>query len=106
MRSGPLRHLITIQQVSETVDSMGSSTTSWTTYVTAFASISPVKGMEELEHKKLEHDNVYRIWIRYDSGVTAKMRISWNSRIFRIISIRNPEERNRTLELMAEEDVT
>jgi len=105
MRAGPLRHKITIQSATETSDGMGGFTEVWSDHTTAWGQVIPVKGLEALEHRKLEHENVHRIWIRYQGGITAKMRISWGDRIMRIIGIRNPEERNSMLEIMAEEDM-
>lgn len=106
MRAGGLRHRITIQSVTETSDGMGGFTEAWATYVTAWADIKPVKGEEALEHKKLEHELVHRIWTRYISGITTKMRIVWGTRTMRIIGLRNPDERDKMFEIMAEELVT
>lgn len=106
MRAGPLRNKITIQSVTETSDGMGGFTEAWATYTTAYAEIKPVKGEEALEHKKLEHGLVHRIWIRYQPGITTKMRIVWGSRTMKIIGLRNPDERNKMLEIIADELVT
>lgn len=105
MRSGALRHKVIIQAVTQTVDAYGGYTESWSTFATVFAQVSPMKGMEAIEHKKLELENMYRIWIRYISGVTAKMRILWGSRIFQIVGLRVPDERNRSIEITATEEI-
>ena len=108
MRAGALRHFITIETLTKTVDSMGGFTRVWSEFVTARAQITPLKGEESIEHRKLEHENVHRIWIRYQEGITPRMRIVWHSkdgdRTMRIIGMRNPDERNRMWEIMAEED--
>lgn len=105
MRAGQLRNKVIIQTVTETLDVLGGDTEAWATFATVWASVSPLKGVEALEHKKMELENMYRIWIRYVSGVTAKMRILWGSRIFLIVGIRVPDERNRSIEITATEQV-
>ena len=104
MRAGPLRHLITFEQIVKTADGYGGFTKVWTEFTTARAQITPLKGEESLEHRKLEHENVNRVWIRYQEGIKPSMRIVHGDRIMRIIGIRNPDERNKSLEIMAEED--
>jgi SPP1 family predicted phage head-tail adaptor len=106
MRAGGMRNKIEIQIVTETSDGMGGFTETWSEYTTAWAEIRPMRGEESLEWKKLEHEYMHRIWIRYQSGITAKMRIIWGDRIMKIVGLRNPDERNRSLEILAEELVT
>jgi SPP1 family predicted phage head-tail adaptor len=105
MRSGTLRHKITIQSAALSTDTMSASATeNWSTYTTAWAEIKPLKGMEAVEHKKLGQETMHRIWIRYQSGITTAMRIVYGSRTFEIRGVRNPDERNVLLEIMAEEN--
>ena len=103
MRGGALRHAIKIQELTETADAMGGYTSVWSDYTTARASITPMKGEELLEHRKLGHETVHKIWMRYQSGITAKMRVVWGDRTMGIIGFRIPEERNRMIELTVEE---
>ena len=103
MQAGRLRHAITIQKIVETDDGMGGFTEVWSEYTTARASITPLKGIELLEHKKLGHEAVDRLWIRYQSGITTKMRVLWGERIMEIIGFRNPEEKNKMLEITVKE---
>lgn len=107
MRAGALRHNVTIQQLTEADDNQGGYTSTWTTFATAAATVAPVKGEEMLEHKKLESTITHKIFIRYISGVTAKMRIVFGSRTFEIVGApRNFDERDVYLEIMATELVT
>jgi len=106
MRAGSLKHQIKIQEPTKTVDSMGSHTTNWSTYISTRAQILPVKGMEAIEHRKLEHHNVNKFWLRYYPNITADMRIKFNKRTYEILSVRNVEEKNRLVEITADELVT
>ncbi|MDM3770553.1 phage head closure protein, partial [Proteus mirabilis] len=46
-----------------------------------------------------------RILIRYIADIDTSMRIVWGKRIFNIISIIDPYERHRELQLMCKEGV-
>ena len=105
MRSGPLRHKITIQTTTLSSDTMSAAASeSWATYTTAWAEIKPLKGLEAVEHRKLGQETMHRIWMRYQSGITTAMRIVWDSRTLEIRGVRNPDERNVMLEILAEEN--
>ena len=105
MRGGTLRNKVTIQRRTQTPDSMGGFVDEWQDYTTAYAQINRLKAREEIEDKRIQLKAPHVIWIRYQTGITPDMRITWNDRTFDIVSIRNPEERGRTLEIMADEVV-
>lgn len=81
MRSGRMRHKITIQQWAEDsppVNAAGEPSGSWATYATPWAEMVETSGREILDSGlQGMADAVFRIW--YDSGVTYKMRISYGS---------------------------
>ena len=110
MRAGALRHRIAIETQTDTDDGMGGFTTTWGTFQGMSrtpAAIWPLKSKERLDSMKLENLITHKIRIRYRSGITTKHRINWadRSRVFNIISIINPDERNIMLEMLATEDV-
>uniref|UniRef100_A0A6M3K9C6 Putative head-tail joining protein n=1 Tax=viral metagenome TaxID=1070528 RepID=A0A6M3K9C6_9ZZZZ len=109
MRSGQLRHMIAIQEQTDTADGMGGYTTAWADVSgmsSVPAAIWPLKSAERIDAMKLEHEVTHRIRIRYRSGVTTKMRIYWSdkTKTFNIVSIINPDERNIMLEMLATEE--
>ena len=53
----------------------------------------------------LEPITTHRITTRYWPNVTADMRLLYGTRIFTILSIINPEERNITLQILAKEGI-
>jgi len=112
MRSGSLRHSIDIESGKATSDGMGGETIVFTAISDGSgirASIWPLRSTERLEAAKLELQITHRIRIRYRTGVTAAMRIKFNdpagARYFNIRSIINNDEKNITLEFLAEEEI-
>lgn len=105
LRIGQLHHRVTLQSASETADGGGGFTATWSDIATVWARIEPLSGKERMTAQQLENPLTHRITIRHRSGVDAKMRIKFGSRIFNIRSVLNPDEGNEVLELMAEEGV-
>ena len=104
MKAGQLRHKITFQERVETNSSSGLVTT-WEDYKSAYAGIYPMRGKELIESMQLDHEITHKVRTRYISGVTAKMRIVFEStRYLDIKSIVNPDERRIMLEFLATED--
>jgi SPP1 family predicted phage head-tail adaptor len=103
MQAGGLRHRIDIEQNVGTTDTFGATTDSWALFTTLWAAIEPLSGRELLQAQQIQADITHRVRFRYVSGVTAKMRVLYGSRIFNILSIINPEERNREITLACKE---
>jgi SPP1 family predicted phage head-tail adaptor len=103
MRSGLLRHKIIFQTATDTSDGMGGFTQSWSDTYTCFAAIWPLRSNERLEAMKMESKITHKIRMRYQPGITSSMRIKFGSRYFQISAPINPDERNRELEILAEE---
>lgn len=102
---GELKKRIVIETVTQTSDGIGGFTETWATFVSAWASINPMKANEVFWAGHLEHRVTHKIMIRYQSGVLPKMRVSFGGRYFYIKGVRNIDEMNRFLELMCEEGV-
>ncbi|KPJ82789.1 MAG: hypothetical protein AMS17_18665 [Spirochaetes bacterium DG_61] len=106
MRAGKLRHKIIIQDYTESQDrSYGEVTKPWSDYETVWASIEPIRGREFWESQQINAEVTAKITIRHLYGINTKMRVKYGSRIFKIISVINPEERNVELQLMVKEEV-
>lgn len=107
MKIGNLRHRITIQKKSATRDSYGAETISWTTYLTVWAAIEPLRGREYMEARQVQADVDTRIRMRAQSVYTIKpgMQVLFGARIFDIISVIEVEERNREVQLMCREQI-
>ena len=104
MRAGALRHQIIIQSVAETPDASGSPEV-WSTFATVSAAYEPQSGKESMTEDQEQATLTTRFRIRYLSGVTAKMRISFDSRIFDIRSIVDVGGRQKQLHILCGENV-
>lgn len=97
MKTGNLRHYITIEQQTETFNSEGELVTTWTTYKNVWAEILPLVGREFWASKQVNSETTGKLRIRYIAGVTPKMRIKFGSRILNITGIVNTEEKNKEI---------
>ncbi len=113
IRSGDLRHKITIQERTQTADNIGGFSEIWSDLYPTRAAIWPMKATEVLDALKLELQVDHRIRIRHPRTfeIKADMRVKWFDHIakvdkyFNIISILNPDKRNVLLELLCSEEV-
>lgn len=103
MRSGELRHAIIIETVTETQTASGSLSESWAPYATVWADMQPMRSTETFQADQDYAQRDTKFIIRYQSGITHKMRINYSGRIFDIKTLINLKERNRTIEIIARE---
>lgn len=96
---GDLRHLVQIQSRSTTQDTIGQEVTAWTTVATPFAKIEPALGQETLAGAAVTAAVTHTLTIRYRTGITARMRVLYGTRVFEIVSVIDVEERHFWLEL-------
>ena len=75
----------------------------WATQSTPFAYVKPISGNERWQAMKLEANTTHKIYIRYESGLLESDRIIFDSREMQIRAIIDLEERNKWLEISAEE---
>lgn len=105
MRSGELRHRVTIQHKVATQNAYGEEIIDWQTWKTAWAAVEPLTGREFMDAERAGAEVTHRIRIRQRDGLLPSMRVSWDSRLFDIESVLNLEERDREMQLMCREVV-
>ena len=103
MKSGELRHRVTLERTSDSSDWGRSG--SWLTYATVWARVQPISGREFQEGRLDRGELTHVVTIRYLAGVRPDMRINFEGRYLKIVAVRDLEERNRTLELDCNEEV-
>ena len=103
MKIGSLRHQIVLQKKMITKDALKQQTESWTDFAYVWASIEPLSGREYFAAQQINAEVSTRIIIRYLPGMTAEARAGFDSRIFEVLSVINPEERCESLILMCRE---
>lgn len=88
-RVGVMREQITIQTVTESRSASGHVTESWATYSTVWCSVKHSLTYSDEEEKADRKTAVGTIQFttRYDSGITEKHRISYNSVVYDIMAI-------------------
>jgi len=89
MQIGDLDRRITIQQSTATKNSYGEDVDSWATYrkVWAMLTYESRASNEQYEADQKVAVRIVKFTVRYDSAITEKMRISWDSGIYDIRSI-------------------
>ena len=114
-RAGWLRRQVTIQQLTQSVDSPGGPTRSYANYGTRWMSIEPLRGAEFWTAKQVYAEEVVKFVVRYDAalhdllfGPDARLAVSQldspeTFRYYDILEVRNEHERNRRIVIMAKE---
>jgi SPP1 family predicted phage head-tail adaptor len=103
MPIGTLRKRVTLQAETPTSDGSGGYALAWTNVATAWAEIKPISGKKIFIDGHLEGHVTHHVTMRYQSGVTTDMRLTYNGRVFNIHAVLNTDESNRWLELLVEE---
>lgn len=101
--SGDLRKRVTIQAETPTTDNAGGYALAWTDVMTVWADIKPSSGQKVFTDSHLEGHVTHHITMRYQTGITTDMRVTYNSRLFNIRAALNTDEQNHWLELLVEE---
>ena len=110
MRAGKLRHRVVIQEKVVARDGYGEEDVTWSEVDTVWGSVEPLRGREYLEGRQEQADVSHRIRMRYQGSITPTMRVLYpqkgvGSRVFEVLSVLNPVERDISLELMCREAV-
>jgi SPP1 family predicted phage head-tail adaptor len=100
MRSGVLRHVVTIQQRSATQNEIGEPVATWTDVVTVRAWVQDLSGREMLAAQATQNPVNAKILIRRHTGITAAMRVIFGAQTFNIEAVLSPTRNNSTLELL------
>lgn len=97
------RHKITIKEKTQILDPIGQPVEGWETKAVVYASIEPIRGKEYWDSNQVQNEISHRIKIRYIPGIDPSMRIFFRDRIFDIEAIKNFEEKDVELEILAVE---
>ena len=103
MKAGDLNKRITFQHQTKVPDGMGGFTMTWTDAATVWAAIWPVSASEVVQANAPVMVVSHRIRIRYRSVMKASWRIQFGNRYFNIVSIINPNQEGRILDIMVKE---
>lgn len=100
---GRLNKKVTVQYPVVAPDGMGGFTETWTNLDTIWAALWPISAKEQIQSMSNTMETTHRVRARYRSDIKHNYRIKFGNRCFNIISIINPNEQNRWLDIMAKE---
>lgn len=106
MRSGRLRHRLTLQSKVEARDSYGAAVITWDDEATVWGAIEPLSGREYFAQHQIQAESTVRIVIRYYSGVSSTWRVKHGGLYYNIVDVLNHDTRNRMMTLMCREGVS
>lgn len=102
--SGKFRNRILIVEMIDTEDDLGNQVEKEEEFTKAWAMIKTLKGSEYLKAAAVRAEKIYRFIIHYTPGVTNKMIVKYDKRIFDIIEPpTNDDEMDHTLTIIAKE---
>jgi SPP1 family predicted phage head-tail adaptor len=104
IQAGKLRERVTVQQATENRNRLGESISTWSTFAEVWASVQGVSAREFLLAGQQQVEISHRVRMRYLTGLTPQMRLSWRGRTLEIISILEHENRS-VHELICQESV-
>ena len=105
VRAGRLKHRVSIQTQSTTLDTYGEPSDSWSTDETVWAAIEPVSGAERDIGEGLAGSVSHRVLMRYTANATPKKRLLFGSRVLGIVSVLNHDEQDEYLRIFCKEQV-
>ncbi len=95
MDAGQLRERVTVLQGRESRSRMDEVVMVYdTTFATVWASVQGVSAREYLQAGQQQVEISHRVKMRYLTGLSAQMRLSWRGRTLEIISILEHENRS------------
>lgn len=108
MFAGQLRHPITVQSRTSTLDDYGQKVNTWSTVAATRADIRPVGGREQVAGMEMRVKLTHTVAVRYQSALVPPLdastwRILFGTRVLNIVNSRNLEEKNRWIIFECEE---
>ena len=100
---GAFRHELTLESATPTPDGAGGYAESWAEVATLYARIEPVSATSRFGADQSLETVTHRITLRHRAGIASGMRFRRLSRIFRIVTVHDPDETGRYLICRVEE---
>lgn len=103
MDPGTLRHRVVVESAAGAPDGAGGESVTWDTVATLWARIRPAGGTERIEAGHLAGVVTHTITFRYRDDIAGGMRVVHDGRVFRLLVVFDPDERQRFITAKAEE---
>ena len=85
MEAGKLNKRITIQKRVPKSTASGQQGGGWAPVCTVWAQVKCTSPRQINDEGVLQHEATYKFFIRKRKGITAQMRVLWDSRIFNLV---------------------
>jgi len=102
--TGELRHVLSLQECIRVPDGGGGRTEYWQDIANdaiVFAALAPANAGLEAESRRLSHGTEWRIILRYRDDITPQLRLCDEAYSYRILSLRDMDDRRAYLEITA-----
>lgn len=106
MRSGRLRHRVTLLKPARTTDGYGQVKTSSSPVGTYWAWVRPLRGREAEVARQLRADLTHAVTLRYVGAIGAEDSLLFRGRGLNIRSVIDVDERRREINLLCVEVLT
>lgn len=101
MRSGQLRHSVTIERRVATRDAFGGASDQWEpVFPNIAASIEPLSGRELYSAQQHHSEVTVRIRVRFRTGVVPAHRVMFGGQPYSVLHVINKDQRSVELHLM------
>ncbi len=111
MNPGKLRHYITIEEPSYTLNADGTDATTWSEYKSVFAQVKTVSAttfqtQEQDQQSQTQRYQKWMIKIRYDTAINTMMRVKWQNHFFDVKGMTADEKSSEYMWLHCLEEET
>ena len=101
MNPGELRHRITFQRLTTTINENGFEEETWEDFKTVWAGVSNLHGREYFEAAAVQAEQTVKFTIRHLKDLDTSMRILFKDKEYNITAIDNIKYENRFMEIKA-----
>lgn len=85
MNAGKLNKRITIQRREKAQLPSGQVTGDWVPFCTVWAEVKCTDSRAVDSNGVIQHEGLYRFYIRWRPGISAEMRVLWQERTFELV---------------------
>ena len=103
MNLGRMIHYMTVQLPTGRANSYGEIAEEFIDGFPVWASLEPLTDAERLKAATVQRATTHRIGTHYDPAITNECRLTYDGRVFDIVSIIDPDERHVELVIVANE---
>lgn len=101
MRAGTLTERITIENIITSKNNFGATEKVWQPYINTRCNIRLNNGNRQIENKEIINTYSITFTIRYYYNINERMRIVWNGKKYRILSI-FPDKHKQSIDIVGE----